>query len=338
MSLCLCSAKEDQGHISSEKFRVVVDSAGRVSWLLSKLLHSTCPIDVTRFPFDSQKCVLRIGSQTYNGHEVDIQLLRNDGIELNENREHSEWKLKSITSKRRLQKYVCCPAPFVDIFFTFELERKPLYYAMTIIVPSIFLSLLASVSFLFPADSGERVSLVISVFLGLFVFMIIVNDRTPVTSDSVPMLTQFFTSIAASTVLCLIATAFILRLNHVTPGKDVPRYFERIRDWIAVPLLMRRNKRTKRIKFDFQNVLLNDGAAQYIYLGDIGQTPAGQPKLTEQQILQELQKISKHVEEENLASEVKQEWHYTMKVFDRLFFIIFFIMFLLFTTYVLAYF
>ena len=210
-----------------------MDSAGRVSWFLTKVVHSACPIDVTRFPFDSQKCVLRFGSQSYNVHELDIQLLRKDGIALTDHRDHSQWKLKSITTEKRLKKYVCCPESFVDILYTFELERKSRYYIITIIVPSMFLCLLASVSFFFPPDSGERVSLVMSVFLGFFVFMIVVNERTPVTSDNVPTLTKIFTSIVGTTVLCLAATAFILHLKHITPDKVVPGCFEKIRNCIA---------------------------------------------------------------------------------------------------------
>ena len=346
-----------------------MDSSGRVSWFLTKVLHSACPIDVTRFPFDSQKCVLRFGSQTYNVYKLDIQLLRKDGIALTDHRDHSQWKLKSVTSEKRLKKYVCCPEPFVDILYTFELERKSRYYAITIIVPSIFLSLLASVSFLFPADSGERVSLVISVFLGLFVFMIIVNDHTPVTSDSVPQLTYFFIYIAGTTVLCHIGTAFILCLNHVTSGKDVPVKFKKIRDCIACPLLMSRKsklgeesqnlrhnkgasdkvvsgcfetigdcivglpaedeKNQARKGVESKNVRRNEAATQSINLDDIRWTSTDERKLTERWILVELQKISRHVEMENDEREKKQEWDYTMKVFDRLFLIIFFIIYFL---------
>jgi hypothetical protein len=220
-----------------------------------------------------------------------------------------------------------------------EFQRKALYYIMTIIVPSMLLSLLACVSFLFPADSGERVSLVISVLLGLVVFMLIVNDRTPVTSDAVPMVTEFFNSIAATTVLALLATAFILRLNHVSSGVPVPRCLARIRDCIAVALCMKKASVPKRVKLNFEEILLSESSTQYINLRDFtGQIPAGRKPLTEQKILVELQKISAHLEEESVASEMKEDWHYTMEVFDRLFFVLFFIIFCVFAAYVFSFF
>jgi hypothetical protein len=47
-------------------------------------------------------------------------------------------------------------------------------------------------------------------------------------------------------------------------------------------------------------------------------------QLTEEKILTELHKITGHLEEEYAARKVKEEWHYTMKVFDRFFFVVFF--------------
>lgn len=163
-------------------------------------------------------------------------------------KEHSECKVKSISSTRNAVNFNCCPAAFIDIAYTLEFQRKALYYTMTIISPSMLLFLVACLSFLLPANSGERVSLVISVFLGLFVFMLIVNQHTPVTSDSVPMLTEVFNYIALSTFLALFATAFILRLNDVPSGLTVPWHFQRIRDCIAVVLCMKKTQPRKKVE------------------------------------------------------------------------------------------
>lgn len=334
-----CSTKDDQGHISSDTFRISLDSDGSVVWPLTKILYSSCPIDVSDFPFDTQKCEIRFLSWTHDASSVDLQLRGGIGIQLKDYRENSEWKLKSITSQRRSRIYKCCPVPFADVTYTLEFERKTLYYTMTIISPSMLLSLLVCISFLFPADSGERVSLVISVLLGLVVFMLIVNDRTPVTSDVVPMLTRFFNSIGASTILALVATAFILHLNHVSSGVPVPRYLARIRDCIAVALCMKKPPFAKRVELNFDQILLTETSTQYINMRDFaGQTPAARKSFTEHKILMELQKMSKHLEEENIVNELKGDWHYTMDVFDRLFFLIFFVIFLTLASYVFSFF
>ena len=171
--------------------------------------------------------------------------------------------------------------------------------------------------------------MVISVFLGLFVFMLIVNQHTPVTSDSVPMLTQFFNYIALSTFLALFATAFILHLNDVPSGVTVPWHFQRIRDCIAVVLCMKKTQPRKKVELNMQEILLKETSRNSLRQPEFSSQAAAILRSTvEQKILNELQKISRHFEEENNGSEQVEDWHYTLKLFDTSFFVIFFMIFL----------
>ena len=210
------SAQHDGGRLNNVEFKVIVSSNGEIRWQTCQIMHSVCRIDVSKFPFDTQKCQMKIGSWSEDVLDVDLQIYKKtNGVNTDLFKENTVWELISARAQKNLIHYKCCPYPYVDITYSFEFRRKPLYYIMTIVFPSMPLSLLTSISFIFPADAGERVSLVISVLLGVVVFMLLVNDRTPVTSDSVPIITQFFNCIGAATVLALLATAFILRLNHV---------------------------------------------------------------------------------------------------------------------------
>jgi hypothetical protein len=60
-------------------------------------------------------------------------------------------------------------------------------------------------------------------------------------------------------------------------------------------------------------------------------------QLTEDKILSELQKITAHLEAENAASKINDDWQYTMRVFDRFFFVIFFLIFIGFVGYVFSF-
>ncbi|XP_028411337.1 neuronal acetylcholine receptor subunit alpha-6-like isoform X2 [Dendronephthya gigantea] len=330
------TAKEDGGTLESAKFKVVVASNGQVEWFTYHILHSVCRIDVSKFPFDTQKCKMKIGSWTQDKLDLDLRLHKpSNGIDVDSFEKNTEWELTSASAQRNEIEYKCCPAPYVDITYSFEFRRKPLYYIMTIVFPSMLLALLASVSFLFPADSGERVSLTISVLLGLVVFMLIVNDRTPVTSDTVPMITQFFNAIGASTVLALMATAFILRLNHVSPGVCIPRYLVRIRNSIAVVLCIKPACKLKPVGVNADEIRQNNSFVRIQINNDnLAEQPlsywepwASMRKPLEN-IQNEVKKLSRHLEEEKIASEMKEDWHYTMRVFDRFFFVVFFLVFL----------
>ncbi len=48
----------------------VVSSDGTVLWIPPSRLESSCSLDLRRFPFDEQTCVLKFGSWTFDGNKV----------------------------------------------------------------------------------------------------------------------------------------------------------------------------------------------------------------------------------------------------------------------------
>lgn len=49
---------------------VVLRYTGEITWDAPAITKSTCVVDVSYFPFDSQQCNLTFGSWTYNGNQV----------------------------------------------------------------------------------------------------------------------------------------------------------------------------------------------------------------------------------------------------------------------------
>lgn len=43
---------------------------GEITWDAPAITKSSCVVDVSYFPFDSQECNLTFGSWTYNGNQV----------------------------------------------------------------------------------------------------------------------------------------------------------------------------------------------------------------------------------------------------------------------------
>lgn len=212
----------------------MVSNDGTVTWLTYAMLKTTCKLDISAFPVDDQQCTLKIGSWTLSSAELHLHLAAdksNPNLALYS--PHTEWELISANATSRTAKYPCCPEMYMDITFSLHFRRKPWFYIVTIVLPCIILSLLASISFLFPAGSGERVSLVISVLLGLTVFMLIINEEIPVTFDSTPMLTRYFNVICCGTFSILLATAFILQMHHGSSTVPVPCYLASLRDFLA---------------------------------------------------------------------------------------------------------
>jgi hypothetical protein len=79
----------------------------------------------------------------------------------------------------------CCPdEPYPDLIFYIYIRRRILYYLFNIILPCIWLSILSLVGFWLPPDSGEKITLGITVLLAFSVFMLLIAENIPATSGN----------------------------------------------------------------------------------------------------------------------------------------------------------
>ena len=69
--------------------------------------------------------------------------------------------------------------------FYIHLERLPAYYLLNIIIPSIVLAFLSAFAFYVPVDSGEKLSLSITILLSFSVFLLILSENTPNISQEI---------------------------------------------------------------------------------------------------------------------------------------------------------
>ncbi len=66
--------------------------------------------------------------------------------------------------------------------------RKPLYYLFNLVLPCVFITATTILVFYLPPDSGEKVSLGVTVLLALTVFLLMVAETMPPQSESVPLI------------------------------------------------------------------------------------------------------------------------------------------------------
>ncbi|GIY02768.1 neuronal acetylcholine receptor subunit alpha-7 [Caerostris darwini] len=84
--------------------------------------------------------------------------------------------------------YSCCPEPYVDITFCIHIRRRTLYYGFNLIIPCVLISSMALLGFTLPPDSGEKLTLGVTILLSLTVFLLLVAETMPPTSDAVPLI------------------------------------------------------------------------------------------------------------------------------------------------------
>ncbi|WAQ98028.1 ACHA7-like protein [Mya arenaria] len=165
----------------------MVHNNGHVFWPPIVKLRSTCNIDITYFPFDDQICKLKLGSWAYDGFQVDL-FSREHPVDLSNFVSNGEWELIHVSAIRNQITYPCCPEHFPDITFHIHIRRRTLYYTYNVIIPCVMLSMLALSGFWMRPDSGEKVTLGLTVLLAFSVFMLLVAENMPATSSFVPLI------------------------------------------------------------------------------------------------------------------------------------------------------
>ncbi|XP_018334864.1 CHRNA7-FAM7A fusion protein, partial [Agrilus planipennis] len=96
--------------------------------------------------------------------------------------------LTGMPGRKNTILYACCPEPYVDVTFTIQIRRRTLYYFFNLIVPCVLISSMALLGFTLPPDSGEKLTLGVTILLSLTVFLNLVAEKIPTTSDAVPLI------------------------------------------------------------------------------------------------------------------------------------------------------
>ena len=223
-TFCLSADDTYGGGYEKYKTKVIVNYDGSSSWYSPASFTSTCKINVKLFPFDWQTCVMKFGSWTYGGDRLTMTSA-SKFAETSKYVTNGEWDLVEMRAQRNKMKYNCCTYFFYDVTYYLTIKRKPLYYIFNLIVPCALISSLTLIKFFLPPESGEKIGLGITVLLAMTVFLLIVADSLPSTSENIPLLGSYFIAIMFDTALSLVATCVILNFFHRNPTMSpMPRW------------------------------------------------------------------------------------------------------------------
>ncbi|XP_061685942.1 neuronal acetylcholine receptor subunit alpha-9-I [Syngnathoides biaculeatus] len=215
--------KADEESSAPSDTNVKLRYNGEIVWDSPAITKSTCVVDVAYFPFDRQRCNLTFGSWTYNGNQVDVSLGMDSG-DLSDFVENVEWECHGMPATRNVMMYGCCSDPYTEVTYTLLLKRRSSFYIFNLLLPCFLISFLAPLGFYLPADSGEKVSLGVTVLLALTVFQLLVAESMP-PAESMPYIGKYYiatmTMVTASTSL----TIFIMNIHFCgAEAKPVPRW------------------------------------------------------------------------------------------------------------------
>ena len=184
---------------------VTIQKDGTIKWRPGLVIESGCAIDVSFYPFDTQTCSITFLPWQYssdlvhlmpNATEVDTTLLQ----------DNSEWVLKETSVKNT-------SGVFTEVSFELTLKRRPQYFILNMVLPIILIGFLNGFVFVMPFDQG-RVGFIITGFLSIGVFLTVIADVLPKSSNPMSLLAYFIIWQLMLGALCTLEAILTLKIYH----------------------------------------------------------------------------------------------------------------------------
>ncbi|KAM6172704.1 5-hydroxytryptamine receptor 3A [Erethizon dorsatum] len=301
---------------------------------------TACSLDIYNFPFDVQNCSLTFTSWLHTIQDINISLWRlpekvksDKSVFMNQ----GEWELLGVLTQFLEFSDRESSGSYAEMKFYVVIRRRPLFYAVSLLLPSIFLMIMDIVGFYLPPDSGERVSFKITLLLGYSVFLIIVSDTLPATAIGTPLIGVYFVVCMALLVISLAETILIVRLVHKQDlQRPVPPWlWHLVLERIAPLLCLGEQLTSHRPPATSQATKTDDFSAMENHCSPLGgpqdleKTPRGrgsppppprEASLAVRGLLQELSSIRHFLEKRDEIREVARDWLCVGSVLDKLLF------------------
>lgn len=321
----------------------VIFEDGRCWWFPKDKFYSSCPIDVTFFPFDEQVCNMTFETWSYVRSQLNLTLFENDReivsvesvirndssqstIIWNDFEDNSEWEIVRIIAESNIEN------TFYDygrVKFSFQLRRLTLFYGFNLILPSNLISILTVTTYLLPIESAERIGLAMTTMLAMVVFQLMVADRVPPTSDCLPLIGVYFGCILV--IMAFAITSMVIASNIYNKTSVVIPFWARHYICNRLSHLMRMRRptgkelRVRKKRRTFTNEDINDVETKPT-IDDADEDPVRKSssscslELVKREGATTETKISEENKNKNEDEDVN--WKYVALVIDRLSFII----------------
>ena len=216
--IALANTVKQFENLGIETLNVKVDFDGYIRWYPFQLFKSYCAIDMTHFPFDEQTCKLKFVAWTYTVDDVRMEPSEiGSALDIGWFEPSSQWDIigTDATTEDTVNS---------EVVFVLKLKRKPRFFLMSVILPTVMLSFLSVLTFLLPCDSGEKASYAVTVFLSFSLFLTIISSTLPKNSDTTSVFSVYLVIQTVQSTLITIITMTLIRISHIQPETRVPKF------------------------------------------------------------------------------------------------------------------
>ncbi|XP_069128588.1 neuronal acetylcholine receptor subunit beta-3-like [Argopecten irradians] len=198
--------------------QVVYDRDGWARWAVPDKYEVSCTADIAYYPFDRQTCEIYLIPWAYGRGSFEFRLPLDHMTQI-DFIENGAWRI--ISTEMRVAEYTDGNLVLMVIKF----QRRPLFILLNLFLPIIVVAGLNVFVFLLPPDPGERSAFGVTVLLAMAVFLSIVSDKLPSTSEPhIARISVFILAELIVSALIMVFTVFTLMLYNKKDEKTIPNW------------------------------------------------------------------------------------------------------------------
>lgn len=228
--LALANAYDTISGLGDSFMYLTITYQGEITWYPYQVFDSSCTLDMTYFPFDSQSCDIQLVTWSSTKEMINI-VAGTDGLDTSYYETNANWDLLGVS------KSDSSTSTTAGLSFTLKLRRKPFFFLLNFIIPIVCLSILNLFVFVLPCDSGEKTSYAIVLFLSFAIFLLIVTEIMPEGMKTVPVMSTYLLIECVMSTIIVFVTIIQLRLHNQDGGTSVPHF---LKSFVGVVFVVKR--------------------------------------------------------------------------------------------------
>ena len=213
-------------------------SDGSIIYSRATILKFSCPLELSRFPFDTQSCTMNLSSWVYTDDMVHLipNIDVTKQIDVLERFGHSEWNVINYSVSQLKEERACCKDRLFDVLsYTFSLRRFTHFYKISMGM-TITLVIVSFIIMLMAPDNVSRTGTLVFIPLTILALQLTLTGKIPVVGYYTLMdyffllcfITSMMCSIESGLIYCLVTTKTPIfydfmnrKFNLVLPDNDI---------------------------------------------------------------------------------------------------------------------
>jgi len=203
--------------------RVAIDERGGVTYSQQLLADYSADLDLTEFPFDTQRLAIRVASFAY-GHDDIVFIPQRLTVEELPPRDLAGWQMIEDFTEADVPPVVVDDSTFSRLDQVIVMRRKPGYYLLNFALPLCFIVLMAwSVFWLDPQSWVSQIGIATASSFTLIAFLIALRSRLPPVDYLTRMdqLSLFSTMLVFGALGEVILTSRLAQTNRLERARTV---------------------------------------------------------------------------------------------------------------------